>query len=180
MPTNAVSGSILLALNKAKMGLGLGDPGSEQLATFGGGMPSFGGSPTSDPTSALSYAYQDNPLGRFAFQTVTDPLNLVGLGLPEKLAATGLMKAIPFADRALGAAGVVDRLPGAATDAALGAGKDLVWGGLQHPLSAIQPSLEDFAASHSGLVNGWQDVTRGWKALQHMVPSFPLSTNLDT
>jgi hypothetical protein len=188
--SDPVSGSILLALNKAKMGLGLGDPGSDMLAQFGNGMPSFGGTPTSDPSSALAFAFnpssfghqydgQDNPLGRFAFQTLTDPLNAVGLGLPGKLAETGLAHTIPGAVGLLDKADWLDKVPGAVTGSALNAGKDFVWGGLQRPLSAIQPSLENFATHNPGLVSGWQDATRMWKAGQHMVPSFPVSTNLD-
>ena len=181
--SDPVSGSILLGLNRARMGLGLGDSGSDALGQYGNGMPSFGGAPTSDPTGALNFAFNspgsENPIGRFAFQTATDPLNLVGLGLPGKLAETGLAHAIPGAVSALDKADWLDKLPGLATDKALSAAKDLTWPAVQRPLSAIQPGLEQFATDHPDLQQGWQDFTRAWKAGQHVAPSFLAGTNLD-
>src|SRR5437879_4388637 len=99
------------------MGLGLGDQGSDQLAQYGSGLPG------SDPSGALNYAYHDKPLGRFAFQTLTDPLNLVGTGIVPGLArgaATHLgMEGLPLLAKGLDTLSAADKLPGAVGGRAL-------------------------------------------------------------
>jgi hypothetical protein len=163
--SDPVSGSILLALNKAKMGLGLGDQGSQQMSDqFGSGAPG------SDPSGALNFAYHDNPLGRFAFQTATDPLNLVGMGIPGHLAETGLAHAIPGAVGLLDKASWLDQAPGALAGQAGNIAGKFIGAPIVKAADSLSGPVADFAAANKRLSQGWSNANMGWKALQHLTP----------
>ena len=159
--TDPWSGSILQGLNKAKMGLGLGDQGSQVIDQL-------------DPHDVDSYAFQDNPLGRFAYETATDPLNLVGTGLiPTGARALGL------GGHALGALEAADKLPGAVSGKALDLLGNAAKGPIMDAAAWAEPHVAAFTDAHPDFASNWQTANQMWKSLNHMVLGYPLRNLVD-
>jgi hypothetical protein len=161
-----VSGSVLkLAAGVGNTMAGGNDPGLSQYANL-------------DAHQALNTAYQDNPLGRFAFTTLTDPINLVGVGLPEHLAGNALLHGIPVLGRALDAASVLDKAPGVLGDKGLdvlGNAAKMAYPAIAH----LDPAFAAFADKFPGLAEGWQGANRAYKEVSHLIPGYVLGNFVD-
>lgn len=176
--SDPISGSIYLGLNDAKMGLGLGDQGSQYLSSLGNGLPG------SHPSEALNFGFQDNPLGRFGFQTVTDPLNLLGTGVvpgaAHGLAALTHVTALPGVAHGLGALSFLDKAPGAMTNAAMGtAGDQLGKTVLPFLGEHVAPRVAGFGDAHPAIKDVWQGTNLAVKELNHLNPAYFLRNLFD-
>jgi hypothetical protein len=154
-------GNLLQTLNKFKMGLGLGDEGSQVIDQL----------PNNQVTN---YAFQDNPLGHFAFDTATDPLTYLGTGL-----IPGAAKAIGLGGSALDALNIADKLPGQITGQALDAGGQMLGGPLKAAASTLEPYMSKFGDAHPDITKAWTNTNLGLKELNHGVPGYSVRNLFD-
>lgn len=163
---DTLAGSALLGLNRLKMGLGMGDPGSDQLAQLGTGLPG------SNPGAALDFMFRDNPVGRFGATTAADPMTYLGLGLPGRLAGLGLVKGLPMAEHALQGLDVLDKIPGQATGKVL----DMAGNAIKEPAlklgDILAPMADRFGDAHPLLRDNWTTSNLIWKQLAHSIPGY--------
>lgn len=154
------AGGALQLLNKGRIGLGYGDEGATAIDQ-------------ADPRKALDIAFRDAPFQRFLYTSVADPLNLVGVGLPAKLAATGL-RGVPLVGRALQAANTVDQLPGRVVGGAIDSGiKNVLKPGFDATYdAALRPMGQGIANRAPGLANAYQTGTRAWREQALLSPGY--------
>lgn len=178
-----IAGTGLGLLNKAKMGLGQGDAGSQQLDSYF--QNGIGPGANADPTGALNFGTQGpaGAWGRFGLTAAMDPLNLVGLGLPgmaaHGLEGMGMLSKVPGLADALGGLGKLDALPGALTGKVMDTVGDVAGPMVTGAAGKLAPFVNDFAAEHKDLSQGWTTANLVWKQLNHMLPGQQLGYMAD-